>query len=71
MVSEAMRTNYVTVLASTSSEEAIAMIFASKQWFDLVLLLIGAVTLEDIQYFRKVAAGRKKAQVKCIYHGVV
>lgn len=74
-VSEAMRTSYVTVFASTSLEEAIAMMFASKQSFALVLdsekLLIGAVTLEDIQYFSKVAAGRKQAQVKCIYHGAV
>ncbi|KAG9455530.1 hypothetical protein H6P81_000038 [Aristolochia fimbriata] len=59
-VLEAMRTSYVTVSVDTSLTEAIARMLSAKQSCALIVdshnLLLGVVTLEDIQQFCKVAA---------------
>ncbi|XP_068648432.1 chloride channel protein CLC-e [Aristolochia californica] len=59
-VSKAMRTSYVTVSMDTLLTEAIARMLTAKQSCALIVdsgnLLLGLVTLEDIQQFSKVAA---------------
>lgn len=55
LVSEAMRTRYVTVLMNTLLTEAVALMLAEKQPCALIVdnehILIGLLTLEDIQEF--------------------
>ncbi|XP_050366349.1 chloride channel protein CLC-e isoform X2 [Argentina anserina] len=55
LVSEAMRTRYVTVLMNTLLTEAVALMLAEKQPCAMIVdsnhILIGLLTLDDIQKF--------------------
>lgn len=72
LVSEAMRTRYVTVWMNTSLTEAVALMLAEKQPCAMVVdsdqVLIGILTLEDIQKFsNKYAKSRKQPKVIVTY----
>ena len=58
LVSEAMRTRYVTVLMSTLLTEAVSLMLAEKQSCAMVVddnnILIGLLTLADIDDFSKI-----------------
>ncbi|GAV84795.1 CBS domain-containing protein/Voltage_CLC domain-containing protein [Cephalotus follicularis] len=62
-VSEAMRTRYVTVFSSTLLKEAVTLMLEEKQACALIVdnnnILMGLMTLEDIQEFSKVAKGKR------------
>lgn len=63
-VSEAMRTRYVTVLNNTLLTEAVTLMLAEKQSCAMIVdidnILIGVLTLEDIQEFSEfVKAGNR------------
>ncbi|XP_058069417.1 chloride channel protein CLC-e isoform X2 [Magnolia sinica] len=64
LVSQAMRTRYVTVLRGTSLTEAVTLMFAEKQSCAVIVdgdnFVIGLVTLGDVQEFSKVARSRSK-----------
>lgn len=61
-VSQAMRTRYVTVLMSTSLSEAVTLMLVEKQACAVIVdgdnVLIGWLTLEEIQEFSKSADTR-------------
>lgn len=63
-VSQAMRTRYVTVLMSTLLIEAVSLLLEEKQTCAVIVdddhLLIGLLTLEDIQEFSE----REKARIR-------
>lgn len=63
-VSQAMRTRYVTVLMSTLLIEAVSLMLEEKQTCAVIVdddhLLIGLLTLEDIQEFSE----REKARIR-------
>ncbi|KAK1379214.1 Chloride channel protein [Heracleum sosnowskyi] len=64
LVSEAMRTQYVTVLMSTFLAEAVTEMLAAKQSCAVIIndksQLAGLLTLEDIQVFSKLSKGERK-----------
>lgn len=64
LVSEAMRTQYVTVLMSTFLSEAVTEMLAAKQSRAVIMTdkrqLAGLLTLEDIQEFSKMSKREKK-----------
>lgn len=64
LVSEAMRTQYVTVLMSTFVAEAVTEMLAAKQSCAVIINdkseLAGLLTLEDIQEFSKLSKGERK-----------
>ncbi|KAL6214219.1 hypothetical protein ACLB2K_013657 [Fragaria x ananassa] len=73
LVSEAMRTRYVTVWMNTSLTEAVALMLAEKQPCAMVVdsdqVLIGILTLEDIQKFsNKYAKSRRKQPKELIVY---
>lgn len=61
-VSQAMRTRYVTIVMSTLLTDAVTLMLAEKQSCALIVddgnLLIGLLTLGDIQEFSKAARSR-------------
>ncbi|KAL6211050.1 hypothetical protein ACLB2K_016278 [Fragaria x ananassa] len=72
LVSEAMRTRYVTVWMNTSLTEAVALMLAEKQPCAMIVdsdqVLIGILTLEDIQKFsNKYAKSRKQPKELIVY----
>lgn len=70
LVSEAMRTRYVTVLMNTSLTEAVALMLAEKQSCAMIVdsdhILIGLLTLDDIQQFSNKYARSRRQQPKVI-----
>ncbi|KAM7479537.1 hypothetical protein LguiA_027750 [Lonicera macranthoides] len=64
LVSQAMRTRYVTVLMSTLLTEAVTLMLAEKQSCAVIVddnsLLIGLLTLGDIQEFSKFSKERSR-----------
>lgn len=64
LVSQAMRTRYVTVLMSTFLTEAVTLMLAEKQSCAVIVddksLLIGLLTLRDIQEFSKLSKEKSK-----------
>lgn len=64
LVSEAMRTQYVTVLMSTFLAEAVTEMLAAKQSCAVIMndqsKLVGLLTLEDIQEFSKLSKRDRK-----------
>ncbi|KAM5562869.1 chloride channel protein CLC-e [Rosa sericea] len=68
LVSEAMRTRYVTVLMNTLLTEAVALMLAEKQPCAMIVdsdqILIGLLTLEDIQKFSNKYAKSRRQQPK-------
>lgn len=64
LVSEAMRTQYVTVLMSTFLAEAVTEMLAVKQSCAVIIneksQLVGLLTLEDIQKFSKLSKRKRK-----------
>lgn len=74
-VSEAMRTRYVTVIMSTLLAEVVTLMLTEKQSCAMITdndnVLIGLMTLEEIQEFSKLAKaqGRKpKVYLSCFDH---
>ncbi|KAF8013280.1 hypothetical protein BT93_I1201 [Corymbia citriodora subsp. variegata] len=64
LVSQAMRTRYVTVQGRTLLSEAVSLMLAEKQSCAVIVdddrILVGLLTLEDIQGFSKSSATRSK-----------
>ncbi|KAJ0014908.1 hypothetical protein Pint_21908 [Pistacia integerrima] len=70
-VSEAMRTRYVTVLMTTSLTEVVTLMLAEKQSCAMIVdndnILLGLLTLGDIQDFSKYAIAKKSIRHKVRY----
>lgn len=64
LVSQAMRTSYVTVQGRTLLSEAVSLMLAEKQSCAVIVdddrILVGLLTLEDIQGFSKSSTTRSK-----------
>lgn len=71
-VSEAMRTRYVTVLNNTLLTEAVTLMLAEKQSCAMIVdidnILIGVLTLEDIQEFSEFVKAGNRAPKVCVPH---
>lgn len=70
-VSEAMRTRYVTVLMTTSLTEVVTLMLAEKQSCAMIVdndnILLGLLTLGDIQDFSKNEIAKKSIRHKVRY----
>ncbi|KAJ0080350.1 hypothetical protein Patl1_24674 [Pistacia atlantica] len=73
-VSEAMRTRYVTVLMTTSLTEVVTLMLAEKQSCAMIVdndnILLGLLTLGDIQDFSKYAIAKKRISSSFFTHVV-
>lgn len=74
-VSEAMRTRYVTITMNTLLTEAVSLMLIEKQPCAVIIdnenILLGLLTLKDIQEFGKYTKGRSrssKVTTVCIYN---
>lgn len=79
LVSEAMRTRYITVLMSSLLTEAVTLMLAEKQSCAVIVdndnILIGLLTLGDIQEFSRFAAAKCSRSQVCyrylnIFNGI-